>query len=347
MKNLIGLLLSTLATATVWATTCYTDCEARFPKWYQAPDRKRCQAEKALACLDPSELPGPRPLPGFSAREAELRARLVGKFLDRGYVVSREADGSPEHQGDSLLWSSLAMGILPCDQGAETTRAIIDSVNRNDGRLVRIDPLPGSYAGNETSRDQVTGALLGFVLRDQRCPQDREALRSAWRRHHDFVIRHDGRLHEGGNPNFYMNPAMRFLWDLVSTHFGAGEEPGSVAKAAFESGVIISSTATDLQESACYPVHLSTLMMITAARLGRPVSHLTRREFCHQTRGMELPLTEWFCDRGSPESYLASFEPNQWEYRHQRCKWESPDGSPGKETPALDFLMMKFAVENL
>jgi len=347
MKRLVWVSLCLSIVSSAWGTTCYTDCEKRFPKWYQEPDRKRCQAEKAMACLDPSELPNPRRIPAFDAQENELRARLVGKFLDDGYVVSREADGSPQHQGDSLIWSAIAMGILPCGQGAATTNAILDSVKKNDGRLIRIEPLPASYEGNETSRDQVTGALLGFVLRDERCPQDREALRSAWGRHHDFVLRHGGRLHEGGNPNFYMNPAMRFLWDLVSHHFGHGDEPGKVAKAAFESGIIISSTATDLQESACYPVHLSTLMMITAARLGRPVTHLTRREFCHQTRGMELPLTEWFCDRGSPETYLASFQPNQWEYRHQRCKWESPDGKPGKQTPALDFLMMKFAVENL
>jgi len=336
-----GLLFAT----PVFATTCYTDCEARFPKWYQEPDRKRCQAEKALACLEPSELPGRRDLSKFDGRERELQGRLLEDFLQKGYVVSRHKDGSAEHEGDSLLWSSIAMGILPCGSGAPIANAIRDSMDRHDGRLIRIDPLPASYKGNETSRDQVTGALLGFVLRYERCPAERNALRAAWAKHHRFVEKHDGRLHEGGNPNFYMNPAMKFLWDLVSWKLGSGSEPGSVAKAAFESGVMISSTATDFQESACYPVHLSTLMMITSARLGRPVTHLTRREFCHQTRGMGLPLTEWFCDRGTPETFLASFELDQYEYRHQRCDWESADGSPNKRTPALDFLILKFLGE--
>lgn len=341
MTKLFFVLAAFFAVTPILATTCYTDCEARFPKWYQGPDRQRCQAEKTLACFDLSELPGTRDLSQFSQREKELQNRLLAGFLEGGYVVSRREDGSAKHQGDSLLWSSIAMAVLPCAMGEPIAQAIEQSVASRGGRLVRFEPLPASYEGNETSRDQVTGAMFGFVLRAQRCPQSREALKTAWRRHHSFVEKNGGTLHEGSNPNFYLNPAIRFIWDLVSSDFGATEAPGKVAKAAFESGVMISTTATDGQESACYPVHLSTLLMITAARLGRPVTHLTRREFCHQTRGMGLPLTEWFCGRGDPADFLASFTTDVYEYRHQRCVWESADGNPGERTPALDFLILK------
>jgi len=63
-------------------------------------------------------------------------------------------------------------------------------------------------------------------------------------------------------------------------------------------------------------------------------------QLCDGTKGMGLVLTDWYCRRTSAASYLASFVPNLYEYRHQRCNNESPDMSPGEESPALDYLIM-------
>src|SRR4051812_540778 len=132
---------------------CYTDCSARFPKWYQAPDRARCNTEKTAACTKPSELPSPTDHSRWRRLYEEVSDRLIDDFQERGYVVSRKRNGDPEHQGDSALWTAIAMGSLPCDKGQIFQDALIESLARHDGRFERIDPLPESYVGNETSRD--------------------------------------------------------------------------------------------------------------------------------------------------------------------------------------------------
>ncbi len=328
--------------AVLATTTCYTNCEDRFPKWYQLPDRKRCDAEKDWACLNDSGIPEGTNLSEFDGRERELQSRLTSRFLENGYVVSRDDRGNSEHEGDSLIWTGLALAVLPCDVGQPIENAVIRSVRSHDGAFVRIEPLPSSMEGNETSRDAETGAMFGFTMRALRCPASRPALQSAWDLHHDFVTSHGDKLYQGSNLNFQMNPGFRFIWDLTSNGMGVGSKPSKLSLAAFEAAMIISSKSIRSQKSACYPTHLSTLMAIVATKLGMPINELTKREFCHDTRGVGLPLTDWYCGADNAKDYLGSYQRNQYEYRHQRCSdWESPDVDPGHETPGLDFLMMK------
>lgn len=340
------LLIALIFSPVAFATTCYTNCEDRFPKWYQAPDRARCNAEKTAACFKPSGLPGSQDLSQFDGRYRELSSRLLSQFLENGYVVSRDSRGKAMHQGDSLIWSGIAMASLSCADAPRIMDSVLRSIERHDGRILRIDPLPSNYQGNETSRDAETGALFGFTTLSLRCPQYRTQLARAWERHHNFVERH-GRLHEGNNPNFYINPSFQFVWDLVSHHFLGTARPSSESLHMFEAGVTLSSTNIRSRKEACYPNHLSTLLMVTAARLGMPVNHLTRREFCHQTRGLGLPLTDWYCERGDAREFLAGYQLNQWEYRHQRCTgWESPDVDPGDTSPGVDYLVFKTMAGN-
>jgi len=249
------------------------------------------------------------------------------------------------HQGDSLIWSGIAMASLPCDRADLIRKAITRSIEKNDGRILRFEPLPTSYQGNETSRDAEVGALFGFTQLSLRCPEMKNSLAAAWETHRDFVKTHNGRLHEGSNANFYINPSLQFIFDLVSHHFLGTAKPSSESLKMFEAGVIVSTTTISEQKNACYPVHLSTLLLNVASKLGKGVSHLTRREFCHQTRGMDLPLTEWYCERGNKTDFLRNYTPNQWEYRHQRCSgWESPDVDPGEASPGVDYLVYKILV---
>jgi hypothetical protein len=331
-------LISLVAPVVSFGTTCYTDCQSRFPKWYQGPDRARCNVEKNVACLEPSGLPAPTTYPDMEKRGEELTRRLLSEFLENGYVVSRDRQNKPMHQGDSLIWSGIAMASLSCEDAAPIRKALVDSVLRHDGRFLRIDPLPASYKGNETSRDAETGALFGFTMHALRCPQFRPQLAHAWQKHREFVERHG--LHEGWNPNFFLNPSMKFIFDLVSHELLGTARPSDESRKLFEAGVLLDSKTIAYRKSACYPIHLSTLMLVLAAKLGKPVNELTRREFCHDTRGMDLPLTEWYCGRGNFGNYLASFETDKWEYRHQRCpRWESPDVDPGDRSPGVDFLV--------
>jgi hypothetical protein len=332
--------LSTLS-QTVFATTCYTDCEARFPKWYQEPDRRRCQMEKNVACFDASRLPRAVDLSGFHSKADALSERLVRDFLEGGYVISRKPDGSAEHRGDSALWSAIAMATMDCDASQAIEDALVQSIHKNGGRWIRFEPLPANYQGNETSRDMETGAVFGFALRSIRCPASRPALKAAWKKHRDFVLGNDGKLHEGSNWNFRMTPGFKFAWDLVSWHFGLASKPDNSDVRLFETAMVAGAKAIAFRKDACYPIHLSTLLAVTAAKLGMPIIELAKREFCHDTRGLGLPLTEWFCGRADAAQFLAEFRTDQWEYRHQRCSaWESPDVDPGEGTPGVDFFAM-------
>ncbi len=323
----------------VFATTCYTDCSSRFPNWYQEPDRMRCQVEKAAACMRPSRLPSPVSHAGHNGKFKQVASRLVDEFQEGGYVVSRKADGSLEHRGDSALWTAIAMSALSCDQGQVFEDALVSSVLRQGGRYIRFEPLPESYKVNETSRDMETGAIFGFAMRARKCPESRAALKRAWKEHRSFV-KHEGKLHEGSNLNFIMTPGMDFIWDLVGHEFDLNARPGKASMATFESAIILNATTIAKRKSACYPIHLNTLMLITSARLGLPVTELTKREFCNQTRGMHLPLTEWYCGRAY-QSFFSEFKYNEYEYRHQRCPYEGKDGGGGDQTPGVDFLILK------
>lgn len=339
-RPFLWILYACFSASSLFGTTCYTDCEARFPKWYQGPDRQRCQAEKAVACFDPSKLPGATDLSAFDAQASELQTRIERDFTQGGYVVSRAPDGSVEHVGDSALWTAITMASVSCSD-TRTEDALVDSLMRNDGRWIRIDPLPASYKGNETSRDMETGAVFGFAVRYARCPASRPRLKKAWQAHRDFVLGNGGRLHEGSNWNFVMTPGFRFVWDLVSYRFGFGSKPSAADERLFEAALVSGAKAIKMRKDACYPIHLSTLQAIAAAKLGMPIIDLAKREFCSDTRGLGLPLTDWFCDRGGAKEFLRDFKVDQWEYRHQRCSaWESPDVSTGERTPGVDFLVL-------
>lgn len=337
----LGCVFATLVSQSLSATTCYTNCEARFPKWYQGPDRKRCQAEKAAACFESSDLPGKADLSRFDARARDLSDRLNRDFLEGGYVVSRAPDGSVEHVGDSALWSAIAMGSMDCAASQHIEDALVDSVHKNGGRWIRFEPLPANYVGNETSRDMEVGATFGFAMRSLNCPRSYNRLKNAWKAHRDFVLDHGGKLHEGSNWNFVMTPGFRFVWDLVSHHFGLNSKPSSSDVRLFESAIVAGVKGITARKDSCYPIHLSTLQAITADKLGMSIIELAKREFCSDTRGLGLPLTDWFCGRGGVEDYLKNFKTDEWEYRHQRCTtWESPDVDPGERTPATDFLIL-------
>lgn len=288
--------------------------------------------------MNPSRLPGPVNQSRWNRKFYDVAERLVKDFQVGGYVVSRDAQGRLEHQGDSALWTAIAMASLPCEQGQAFEDALVGSLLREDGRFIRFDPLPAGYRGNETSRDMEVGAIFGFAMRARQCPDRRPILKKAWKAHRAYVKR-TGKLSDGSKIHFFMTPGLDFVWDLVGHELDLNERPGKASMAAFESSVLLNVTTITKRRMACYPVHLDTLLLVTTARLGLPVTELTRREFCHQTRGMGLPLTEWYCGRAY-QSFLTDFQYNQYEYRHQRCNRESPDGGTD-QTPGVDFLILK------
>ncbi|NRA68309.1 MAG: hypothetical protein HRU19_27745 [Pseudobacteriovorax sp.] len=313
-----------------------------------------CRAE----CFDivPKCMPKPNPvLDSLWGKYDFYESRLLSEFISQTdgyeYVISRDGNNRAKHQGDSLLWTSIALGTGTCAATEGILDSLIRSIKEREGALVRFEPLPANYFDNATSRDQVTGALFGFAARARRCPQDFDKLKDSWTLVSRYIEKHDA-LHDGNNGNYRITPGFRFLIRQMDHYFGIGGAPGGVAKATFEGALVANVFAIDITKESCYPVHLTTLNAITADLLGRPIKKRVFSQICRATDGMDLPLTDWYCRRlkGSNLAfYLDDFDnediskpQHRYEYRHQRCPaYESPDIRPGDRSPAVDFLILQ------
>src|SRR5688500_14090048 len=93
-------------------------------------------AEDEPALFFGQALPLPEDVTAYDERARALSERLMEELQEGGYVVSRWSDGSPEHVGDSLIWSGLAMAVLPCDAGRPILDAILRSLEERGGAFV-------------------------------------------------------------------------------------------------------------------------------------------------------------------------------------------------------------------
>ena len=118
--------------------------------------------EEAIATLPPSEN-----LSDLKPRAESILARFKAYNVEAGYVVTRRPDGGIDHKGDAVLWTGLAMMALPCADGEELFRRVVEDTTRRGGLIGRwaADPKPEA----PSSRDQVRGAMMGFTERAIRC----------------------------------------------------------------------------------------------------------------------------------------------------------------------------------
>ena len=254
-----------------------------------------------------------------------------------GFVSSKWSDGSDEHEGEGILWSGVAMAFLPCHMGKGISKKMADLIVKNDGKVVRwLDDQGslGEYAdGREITMDGTTGLYAGIAKRVVECGE-----RSVWLKammaHKKWLDDNDGILY----PDTVKHPwPFNFVRDGIFWRLGLVNKP-SGAKLRFM-GVSATGwvTAVLASESAAFRVHLAWLHMWTADKLGFEVS---RDGFCYPAKKVGIPIVSSWC--GSPglnDEFMRSFEKNKWEYRHQRGKWETPDGRNGLDTPGLDFIV--------
>lgn len=300
----------------------------------------------------PSCMPQPMTSLAFLNDKSKiLTSRLLDHFTtptETGftYVISRDKNSRPAHQGDSLLWTSLAAASFNCSDAGKIIQSLGRSVAARNGALVRIEPLTAEYDDNATSRDQETGAITGLISIFKRCPDLRGSIRALWSEHMAFVNR-NGKLYPGNADQYRLTPGFRYFLDQTTYAFGLDDPPGPQEKAFFETANVATATWTQASKLACYPIHLATLQLLAAELAGSPVKFNTYKRFCDGTEKSEIPLTDWYCRRmREPEvfQYLAAFDNEtkpqyRYEYRHQRCgSREGPDMDPGEESPALDFL---------
>ncbi len=241
----------------------------------------------------------------------EAQAR-VSSFIDEyGFIVSRNAQDGPEHIGDSLLWSGIALGLLPCESAAHIEAALVDMIESTAGHLHRH---PTDLTESDDGKWGVYWGLKRY-LKSCGSTNDWVALLNSHRaltatNLHPMI---DDILHDLG--------ARDNLTDATR---------GTV-------GVIVSNWAAldVLQMESGFRIHLGFLIM---DQIG---SKEGKAAFCNSAvnAGMELIIA--YCGNPEPlQNFTRTFRPNLWEYKLQRSPfWElTPDGA-GLQTPGLDLLM--------
>lgn len=261
--------------------------------------------------------------------------RLVDDFTENNWVVSRNADGSPDHQGEGLIWTGLALAALPCDLGDPLEAMLQDMMERHGGQLVRFEPL-GEYAGGrEVTFDGAVGLYRGITHRITRCGRA-DMWAPVLLEHRDWVFSHGYRLNENTDPALLAE--FSFVLDLLASVLESESPPNANTQFVLELEIATWAWAVTQTHAAAYRLHLGYQTLRTIEELGEGLGHAGKWNFCDATVEAAIPIIDHWCARGDLKQWIADFNFNEWEYRHQRGSWETPDGD-GDTTPALDLLL--------
>ena len=292
----------------------------------------------------PMRLPPREDLSALEPMRAQMAQTLPQSFVsERGWFAPRR-EGRVDLEGDSLLWTGLAMRVLPCAEALPMLEALEASAEMRGGAFVRYEPLPPKFDGNEVSRDGVIGAAFGLLSLDARCPVLRPRIAALWGDFIRFVKEHGGGALYPGTTATLTVPFGVTL-DLVTTRLlGADEGETSEGElAAAEAGHLMSTARVTKARRACYPAHLVAMQVLIADACGRPFSQAFMDAWCDLTDGAGMPLADWMCSRAPAILLLGNprFDPRKWMYEHQRCEaWERPDLGADEESPHLDWLLL-------
>jgi hypothetical protein len=288
-----------------------------------------------LACSkdggDTAALEPVTPSPEIRAQyDAAVDRVLDDRFTAGGFVVSRVNDGSVEHTGDSLIWTGMLFGSLPCDRAPKIGEGLRAMITELDGGLYRHPTLP-----DEISQDGALGLYWGVAHHITRCP-DQVPVWAATLAPHKAL----GNFELNRNSTAQIFPEFTYARDRLFAAVGIGEAPDSRRLATLAAEGTAAALDAKLRKRACFRVHLALLAMETAERLGDQVPGEARNRFCQAIDGMGMTTADHFCGRRGLAEWAAAFQPNVWEFAHQRCPgWESPDGRENLETPGVDLLV--------
>lgn len=276
-----------------------------------------------VSCTKVAAPTSEEPSPGVRVRHLMAVERLVNSHMVDGWVVSRDGE-KPHHLGDSLLWTGLALGILPCDKAELPAAALRGMFRELGGGMWRHPSLP-----TDASMDGAMGVYWGIARHQRKCAGEWHSELTA---HRELLRSTGNKLNRAGSG--LLPPGFDYLPPLLD-----GDTPPDAHKALLERLVGAWALATKLERASCYRAHLGLLALDAAQVAGQSISPDAKGFYCLQTRPMKIPLIDHWCGRPGLGEWVAGFEYNVWEYRHQRCgAWETADGN-GYETPALDLLM--------
>lgn len=286
------------------------------------------------ACTKAKPQPAPVDPDAEVVGEWESTAGRLPHFLQDGFVVSIRGGDTPVNQGDSLLWTGIAMSSVSCAMGEPMAAAAAKMVADLHGGLYRHPSLPGAI-----SLDGALGFWRGVTHRIVACHE-----KDRWR---PLLA-----LHQAAG--LRLNPAADVRipapFDVVKDQvlhlvdLGGAPDPSRVR--VLEDAVVGWAAAVEARShvprkqdrGSCYPVHLGLVALQTIEAAGGSISGPGRDAFCQATAGLDMPTTDHWCGRGDLVGWAKGFQHNVWQYRHQRCpSWETPDGG-GDEQPGVDFL---------
>jgi len=270
----------------------------------------------------------------LSAKYTEVADRLP-EFTENGWIVSRNLEDGTEHEGDSLLWTALAMAALDCERAKPYAAHLADMITRNDGALVRYEPL-GEYAnGREISFDGATGLYYGILDNIVRC-NAHDFWGHPWSKHVEAVDRNKGRLHP--NVEAFVGPEFTVLPHYIGFLLGRRSEPHGDRIRILEAQVSAWAVGVISTKAACFRLHLGWLYLDSLQTMDA-LGGAGKASYCGGTTDAQIPLLDHWCGRRDMSDWFEDFKYDEWEMRWQRCGgWETPDGN-GYRTPAIDWLM--------
>lgn len=278
--------------------------------------------------------PQVEPTPTAQERYAEAIDRLESGFVENGFIVSRWDDGRPEHMGEAILWTGLAMAHMPCERGNRFERRLIEVMLDHGGGLVRFEPL-GEYAnGREITVDGALGLYYGVADRIARC-NAADHWREPWRLHLAYLERHNGRLHVNARNYAVMPAEFTALRDAISHALGLRGKPHTDRIRILESQVTAWASGVVAQKAPAYRLNLGRLALQGLERLGYRIDGSA---FCAVSEPARIANIEHWCGREGLSEFIEDFKFDTWEYRFQRGAWEQPDGKAGLSTPGLDLI---------
>ncbi len=257
-----------------------------------------------MACHKPN--PGgasDAPIDQFT--QVEERAAAMTSPL--GWITCVTPEGEHDCLGDALIFSGIAMGAADCAHGQIYQDALQEMLAA--GKVYRHPTL------SDYSLDGVLGLLWGIDKRAAKCPDAKDSLAASL-----ASLRVD------------LDPYFDVMQAEVAAHLGLQAPPSASDRGKLGAEIVAWSTAVVSKKAAAYRLHLSYLVLSVVKA---PNSTAL---FCETVKEAKMPLLEDFCGRPGLSDWLDSFEPNAWEYRHQRAVWENPDGN-GRQTAGVDYMM--------
>lgn len=266
----------------------------------------------------------------------EYENRLDNMIEPEYWVLSYRQNGDivePFDQGDSLIFSGIAMGVGTCDGiGEKIETALLDSMPI--GTLFRHPTL-----SDKISMDGALGLMFGIAARWRFCDQA-EVLKK-WS---DFVAAINPKKL---NPNSDVGLPLEFgyVLDVLKWKMGIQSEPNISRRAVLETQISTWAHAVVESKSACYRIHLGWLALRTLELLGNPASSLGKASYCSAIDPGQIPLIRHWCGGNLLVEYAKQYQTNEWSYRHQRCGgWETADGAQALR-PGVDMLVALWELE--